>query len=58
MMKYNLKNRPKFILGGQRDYEEWFEQFEAELRAMNQDTMNGGTKHRKWFLFIEEILGE
>ena len=74
-MKYNLKNRPKSLYPVNspyaedwlKDYEKWFEGFEAELREKLKDQEHifhsKASEGSKWFAFgqialLKEILGE
>lgn len=58
-MKYNLKNRPKsfdYSWKKTKEFEDWFEGFEKELREMLKfdDVLYGVTGAE----VIKEILGE
>jgi hypothetical protein len=56
-MQFNLKNRPKHPnIVWDKDYEEWFEGFEAELRLKLLYPTN--TKSTLVYDFIKEISGE
>lgn len=56
-MNRNLKNRPKLRLGRHQDYEEWFEDFEKELRERLEILKQIPVEENEKML-IKEILGE
>ena len=58
-MKFNLKNRPKHDedIYPEKQYEEWFEEFERELRK-ELEICDIGSHYCEKCQKIEEILGE